>query len=447
MDSHGPAVDELRRTADAAREAVARLREGLGSGQADRRARVDGLGAEFGQLLDRLTDEIAAELSARHADAEAARREELDAARAALDDERRAWEEQRVEWEGVRTQVEAELAAIESRLIAEAQALREARRAEADSGDLLARIEEAVATQRVTAERLAASEALVESLTAAVAAAEAERDDHATLREKFELAIADLQSHREHVAALEEELAHRPPGDDGAIDADQWRQLAEERDDLARRLDEALHTPGQPDDELAELRERFEAAVEDVRRLKNENQQLRERGVDAPSADPLGDGLQGWEAQKRRLLAALESEGEPDGPERREERASIAGTIQITDAVVADKDAEIERLRAALEEAGSHAAADAAVESLLDGDGLVRAERERLAKLEQELSEKVRATELELSVERAKGARAQAQLAEQEVELETLRAARGSGPTGEARRNWLNKLGLGNEGG
>jgi chromosome segregation ATPase len=129
--------------------------------------------------------------------------------------------------------------------------------------------------------------------------------------------------------------------------------------------------------------------------------------------------------------------------------AAIQGTIQITDSVVAEKDAEIRRLKQQLADADADdiqpvSAVEAAV---LDNDEVIRVERERIAKLEEEWREKIRTAELEMSVERAKIARAQSELAEQQMELETLRAASGNGlAPGEARRNWFNKLGLGNDG-
>ena len=80
---------------------------------------------------------------------------------------------------------------------------------------------------------------------------------------------------------------------------------------------------------------------------------------------------------------------------------------------------------------------------------MIRAERERLASLEDQWQEKLRQAELELSLERAKIARTQNELAEQQLELETLRAAveraTGEAGAGETRQNWLNKLGLGGD--
>ena len=289
----------------------------------------------------------------------------------------------------------------------------------------------------------------LEQAAAGAVSSDSQQAEFAALQEKFDLAIADLQAHREHVAALEVQLAVQPAVDPAT--ADQLQQLLEEREELIRQI-EAGAAAVEPSQEIEDLRARFEMAVEDVRRLKEENQDLSDRLAAGGSSGAPADESD-WEAQKRRLLASLEGEGEPAEPERQEERATIAGTIQVTDEIVAAKDREIERLTAALDGDGSAAAPVAdpqAVAAALDNDAVVQAERERLAKLEDQLSEQLRAAELELSVERAKITRAQAALEEQHLELETLRAAAGlakEAADGAApKRRWLDKLGLSGDG-
>lgn len=288
---------------------------------------------------------------------------------------------------------------------------------------------------------LAEQLALMVSQLEATAEREAELGD---LQGKFDLALTDLQTNREQVAALEAELAARPAEDSN--NAGLLQQIAEERDALLRQLEEAAPVI-EPSQEMEDLRQRFEMAVDDVRQLKNENQDLNERLATQGTVGPVaGDG---WEAQKQRLLASLEGEGESDEPSRQSERASIAGTIQITDDLIAEKDREIERLRT--ESASAPAAIDnSEVQAAFDADETIQAERGRLAKLESELSDKLRTAELELSVERAKISRAQSELEEQQLELETLRAAQGlakDAADGVApRRRWLDKLGLSGEG-
>lgn len=459
MDPRGPAADDFRRTAGAARDAVARLREGFAAIDATRRSERDRLASQADRILGELSSEIAAELAQDQAialsEAQSAREAQLEAALTVFEAERSAWLQERSDWEAVRTQVEAELASIENRLVAEAQSLREVRHEAPNGGEVLEELGEAIAAQEAAEAELAKAltqvtqlNAALEEAAAALAAAAEVESELATLREKFDLAVADLQTHRERVAELESALTTAPAAGDNPKRDAELAQLTAERDELAQRLEEVEHSGRHDgDNDSAEWRARFEMAVEDVRELKTENQRLREELATAPKVLVADAEPQGWEAQKRKLLAALESEGSSDEPRRVDERATIEGTVQITDAIVAAKDAELHKLRAALEEAGATAAVDAAAASLIDGDEVVQAQRQRLVVLEEEWQEKIRQAELELSVERAKIARAQSEIAAQQLELETLRAAKGVGsPPGEARRNWLNKLGLGSEG-
>lgn len=485
MDPRGPAADDLRQTADRARDALGALRENLRSGDATRQSEVTNIGARATQLVEELAakiaEELAADIARQHELATIALRAELDGERDALiaerdklTTERQAWETERTEWESVRKEIEAELSAMERRLVQQAQSLQREREAGPSSGELLTQVQEANDARAAAEQELAAveqklaavekdraiteqelldmqsqiaqlSETLEESTRALTATAEL-GNELDTMREKFEMALGDLQSHRERVAELEQEIACRPALE--IDDSAEIEQLRHERDDLARRLEEANEF-ADPSQEMEDLRARFQMAVEDLRALKTENADLRDQlASGGGSAVAVDNGGNDWESQKRRLLASLEGEGEGqiDAP-RREERAAISGTIQITDSVVAEKDAEIRRLKQQLAAADDIEPVSAVEAAVLDNDEVIRVERERIAKLEEEWREKIRTAELEMSVERAKIARAQSELAEQQMELETLRAASGNGlAPGEARRTWFNKLGLGNDG-
>jgi DNA repair exonuclease SbcCD ATPase subunit len=199
-------------------------------------------------------------------------------------------------------------------------------------------------------------------------------------------------------------------------------------------------------------------AVEDVRELKTRNAELESRlsaakrsGGGGGSAD--GGGMD-WESQKRRMLASLEDEGDSGGDEdRQQERASIENTIEMTDAVVAEKDREIEQLRAQLAEAESSKPETAEnerqqkINELVNADEVITDYRQRIAQLEHEMQDKLRATELELSVERAKIAREKSELEELRIDLESRRKTHepGTGTKSVPRRRWLSKLGLGGE--
>jgi hypothetical protein len=162
-----------------------------------------------------------------------------------------------------------------------------------------------------------------------------------------------------------------------------------------------------------------------------------------------------WESQKRRMLASLEDSGDGGDEESERERTTIASTIEITDAVIAEKDQEISELKAQLAACAEASNTpsddrDQAVNALLDADEIIQHHRQKIAQLEQETDDKLRAAELEISVERAKIARQKVELDQLQAELEAERYALGVGagqatPAGGPKRRWLSKLGLGSE--
>ena len=260
------------------------------------------------------------------------------------------------------------------------------------------------------------------------------------LRGKFDLAMADVERLRTRVEELETELAERPTT--SAHEAAELSALRSEREELVEQLKQlrsaSLDSTTAENEQLEDLRHRFELAVEDVRQLKIENAELEQQLSNAALAAGSGDsnGLD-WEAQKRRLLAMLEEEGESTEPERQQERATIEGTIRITDEMIAEKDRQI----AELQQGGEGSTAEASAEDLLSDDERLDADRERLAALQQQWQDKLRDAELELSVERAKIAREQAELDEYRSELESERGKPIEDTKGQ--RRWLDKLGLG----
>jgi hypothetical protein len=285
---------------------------------------------------------------------------------------------------------------------------------------------------------------------------ELERD---SFQQKFDLALQDVQRFRERVAELEQELARRPEATQ--TDSAELVALRAERDALAEQVEELERRPTEQIDanakqELADLQRRFELAVEDVRELKTKNAELESRLASAgrSSSAPVDSGGSDWESQKRRLLASLEGEGDTsDEPERRQERVRIESTIEMTDAVVEAKDREIAELKEQLARGVSAAASssnaqDQQTNELLDADEVIAAHRKRISELEREMEEKLRAAELELSVQRAKIARERVELDELRADLNSQRANMGPdgpGAPGAPRRRWLSKLGLSGE--
>jgi hypothetical protein len=263
------------------------------------------------------------------------------------------------------------------------------------------------------------------------------------------------------VAELEQELSRRP--ELSHADSAELVALRAERDALAERVEQLERQPAAAVDanaeqQFADLQRRFELAVEDVRELKTKNAQLEAQvaagGKLAGRPADAGGGLD-WESQKRRLLASLEDEGEPaDEPERQDERVRIESTIEMTDAVVAEKDREIAELKSQLAQGGGESPRAAEQEQeqkireLVDADEVIAQHRLRVAELEREMEEKLRAAELELSLERAKIARERVQLDELRADIDSQRAdigPPGTAAPGVPRRRWLSKLGLSGE--
>ncbi len=394
--------------------------------------------AEFeSQLMGREVEvtQRSSELDDR--DAHLSRRDqELDAREQAINGRDALWGEQQSSTQAL----EAQLAEQQSQITALQTA------AESSSAQLAGERDKLRASLSAQRDELAAVEQATVSATA-------ERDE---LQQKFSLAHEDVQRFRSRVAELEQELANRPAKDQ--TDTIELVAVRAERDALAQRVEELENQPqvaidGSADEQLADLQRRFELAVEDVRELKNKNA-LLESKLAAPRAQASTSADAGgmdWESQKRRMLASLEGAADDRDPAREEELASITNTIQITDAVVAEKDEQIRRLQAQLVEAAVPPIVDdqsheAAVSELVDQDEVIKEHRRRIAQLQQELEDKLRAAELELSVERAKIARQRAELDQLKVDLDAVRKNLPSHGTAAApqlpKKRWLSKLGL-----
>jgi chromosome segregation ATPase len=261
------------------------------------------------------------------------------------------------------------------------------------------------------------------------------------------------------MAELEHDLARRP--EVNQADSTELVALRAERDALSARVEELEQRPAvqiDPDVEqqLSDLQRRFELAVEDVRELKTKNAKLESQiasaGTRAPAAAPADAGAMDWESQKRRLLASLDDNADADDdPVQKQERLTIENTIEMTDAVVAEKDRQIAALEAQLSAPSASASADdeahnRKINELIDADAIIAEHRKRAAQLEREMDDKLRAAELELSVERAKMARQRVELEELRANLESqrqsLEASGGAPASGAPKRRWLSKLGI-----
>jgi len=435
-------LQEVRSECDAARsghgelaEQVRQLRERLESESSEREAldeECESL-SQQSQELCKQRDEIASQ---------------LEAARQALDD--------------LRSQECSECQRAREELATAGQQLREAH-------TKLQQLEEAHCKQTAeldsTREDLATAQAKNEKAAGLLSDAEQhiielENNEHheeqlAQMRRKFELAFADVQKLKRENAELHEELVRRPESNDQ--ESPELVSLRSERDALAARVAEFNSEPEQPFDadtqqEISDLQRRFELAVEDVRDLKQQNANLHEQLQSGSHRNEDADGVDGsdWQAQKARLLAELDAEETGDvTPQRTKQRATVEGTIAITDRVVDEKDREIAGLKEQLKEIPEAVNFDDMKrelhEEILSKDELIQAERSKLFELQETMQEKLRQAELDISVQRATLAREQASLEENLAQLQHKQHQEGETLDGKPGRRWLSALGLKDE--
>ena len=219
--------------------------------------------------------------------------------------------------------------------------------------------------------------------------------------------------------------------------------------------------------ELIDLQRRLEIATSDCRDLKNKNAELQEQLANSKQAGPQGNiptggsGGMDWEAQKQRMLAQLESDYDHSDPVQKAERLKIEEALKVTEAVVANKDHELQGIKQELEELrgllenqsnniGEFAVGASAFAGMLDKDELVKQERENLQKMQDTMREQLKKAEIDISMERAKIARERAELDGKLHALERERAqitlsdgaAGGDKAKKPGRGRWLSRLGL-----
>ncbi len=277
------------------------------------------------------------------------------------------------------------------------------------------------------------------------------------LRAELETRHAEWQRIQEQTTHQQElflETLHR---ERQALD-EQFAALDRRRSE-GESLELAANTQATAEAEAA-FQRRYEMAMEDLRELKRENERLQEQleAAQAPQRAPApavananNGGSLSWEAQKQRILAALESEFNEDNEEDHRQRLQIEQVVQRTQRIIADKDAEIAELKQLLENqcasVGSLAVGAAALGDMLDKDAMIQQERENLVRLQEEWRAKLRKAEIEISVERAKLGRERSKIEEQLRTLEehtvSNGGAGGSSPAEKPPRNrWLTRLGL-----
>jgi chromosome segregation ATPase len=317
----------------------------------------------------------------------------------------------------------------------------------AERDALLARLDTAKADLQaavVGAEKLAALEAEREELVCKLADANGSLEQ---VRRELAAEQQSAETAREELFARFQEAQKET----AAIGA----KLREAESRLAAGQTDAAATPN--NQQAQDLQRRFELAVEDVRSLKRKNAELEDKisALKAGRGESASGGAHGkdWESLKKKMLEELEADTDHSAA-RKEERISIENTIRITDDIVAEKDREIEELKQLLSEQsnnlGSLAVGAAAVEEMFNQDEAIQHERQRLQEAQNEWREKLRQSEIDISLERACLARQRVELEEKLRAIETERAqiqatvpgSSAAGTSKSSRGRWLERLGL-----
>jgi chromosome segregation ATPase len=262
---------------------------------------------------------------------------------------------------------------------------------------------------------------------ARLAIAQVSHEQHG-LRVQLSKCHKQLNSRADELKDLRERLRKSAAGQSREA-TDELIELEAERDLLQEQLDEVQEELAQAgigsvdSNELDDLRERFETAVQEIRGLKTINGDLSDRLRAGPQQQDEGSvtGFD-WEAQKRRLLMQLESDFEDEDGQQASDKLTVEGTIRITDQVIADKEHEIEQLKQVLENQSSNigevAVGAAAIAEFLDQDELISQERESLQRMQEEWRDKLRQAEIDISVERARLGRERMDLQSQLATIE-----------------------------
>jgi hypothetical protein len=298
-------------------------------------------------------------------------------------------------------------------------------------------------------------EGAVAAEDASISTDDSDSDENAELREaldransRFEVCQERLEESRSHAQELQAKID----------------QLPQEKESISP----------ESTDEEGEYKRRYDMALDDLRELQEENRQLQEQmksaesnisnatdkpspTVSAPPA-PLPGGSLDWEAQKRQMLASLETDSDQAGETDQADRLEIEKLIERTDRIIAEKDREIAELQQVLHQQSSQvgevAVGVGAFAEVLDQDSIVTEGRENIKKLQDDLQEKLRQAEVEISIERAKLSRERTEI---EQKLSELKGQNGldkdkinspsdsPGASEGSSRRWFSTLGIGRQ--
>jgi chromosome segregation ATPase len=325
----------------------------------------------------------------------------------------------------------------------------------ADRDSLAAELANASESLALVQQQNADLTARIDSLTAELEQAAAAVQPVEPLRDQCHQLSAELQAADQRNAQLTAELTTLGELQQRALNdlellSSERAKLSAQIESLQGELSQASSVPSaQADQRVAELEQRLAMTIDDLKALRDENNELKNQLASVSATGPavdLGEG-DDWESQKRRLLASLEGEGDVPPP-RRQEQLAIEQVIAATDRTIAELRQQLASVPAPpLPQPDNQANQQPLASEACDADEQIRAQRAHLAELEAEMQEKLKQGELELSLARAKVAREQAELADWRIELETLaeQLAAKSGGGERPRRRWLDQLGLGGE--
>jgi len=254
-------------------------------------------------------------------------------------------------------------------------------------------------------------------------------------------AASDRSANQDELAARLDQLEMTLTG----VERERDRALAARRagESLLKEARQAILNAAQERDELQTQLDRVQA---DLRQRNAENAELAARLAQASPRRTSVEAFN-WEEQKRRLLMELDADNHSPDERALADRQRIEDAIRVTDEAVEVRDREIAELKQQLAERATRT--NPAAEAILNRDEIVLEERRNLARLQQQCREKLRQSEVAISLERAKLARDRSELQEKLRLVEATRALQqdlGSGKRADAGSGrWLARLGLSDE--
>jgi hypothetical protein len=219
--------------------------------------------------------------------------------------------------------------------------------------------------------------------------------------------------------------------------------------------------------EECNLRQQIDVLRTQILESRHETIELRLQLSDFTEREQAKLGELSWAERREQLIRQLEAEGNEgqsastDSRRVRELIESTAVEVSKRDRIIEERDREIEELKMLLTRQSGVtkglAVGASAIAGVLDGDELIREERENLSRIKSEWEEKLRAAELEISTERARLARQRSEL---ELAAADSRAQSSDDPddssengpaseteidstkNGKRKRRWLSRLGI-----